>query len=202
VSGGAELTVTEKVSAIDPPSASQSQDGPSTDKHAVHYSSDRQDWATPPAFIEWYTNQIGHVFNLDAAASAENAKADHFYTIEDNALDREWWGHVWLNPPFGRELPLWLEKCAEQIKNPMVHSIRVLIPARTDTKWFHDIVMPHAYLVYLIKGRFNFRFDAAVPGANAPFPSMIVLYRKHNLPDCGITTLTVPKEARGYALDD
>jgi phage N-6-adenine-methyltransferase len=181
-------------------SASQESSPPST-KHSVHYSSDRQDWGTPPSFISWYTERIGHQFNLDAAASAENAKADHYYTIEDNSLDREWWGHVWLNPPFGRELPQWLEKCAEQIKNPMVHSIHVLIPARTDTKWFHDIVMPNAYLVYLIKGRFNFRFDEATPGANAPFPSMLVVYRKHNLPDAGVTVMAVPKEARGYVDD-
>lgn len=181
-------------------SASQESSPPST-KHSVHYSSDRQDWGTPPSFISWYTERIGHQFNLDAAASAENAKADHYYTIEDNSLERSWWGHVWLNPPFGRELPQWLEKCAEQIKNPMVHSIHVLIPARTDTKWFHDIVMPNAYLVYLIKGRFNFRFDEATPGANAPFPSMLVVYRKHNLPDAGVTVMAVPKEARGYVDD-
>jgi len=174
---------------------------PPSKEPSVHFSSDRQDWATPPAFIKWYESRIGHRFHLDAAASSRNAKADHFYTIEDDSLSREWWGHVWLNPPFGRELPRWLEKCAEQIKNPMVHSIHVLIPARTDTKWFHDLVMPHAYLAYLIKGRFNFRFDDAVPGANAPFPSMLVVYRRHNLPDCGIATLEVPKEARGYAPD-
>lgn len=168
----------------------------------VHYSSRKDDWGTPPAFIKWYESRIGHRFHLDAAASSRNAKADHFYTIEDDSLSREWWGHVWLNPPFGRELPRWLEKCAEQIKNPMVHSIHVLIPARTDTKWFHDLIMPHAYLAYLIKGRFNFTHtDENIPGANAPFPSMLVVYRRHNLPDCGIATLEVPQEARGYAPD-
>lgn len=175
-------------------SASQESSPSSTN---VHFSSGRQDWGTPPAFIKWYSARIGHGFHLDAAASAENTKAEHFYTIEDNSLDREWWGHVWLNPPYGREISLWLEKCAEQIKNPMVHSITALIPARTDTKWFHDLVMPHAYLIYLIKGRFNFT-QHQKPGANAPFPSMLVVYRKHNLPDAGLTVLSVPKEARGY----
>jgi phage N-6-adenine-methyltransferase len=164
----------------------------------VHFMSERQDWGTPRAFLEWLETDRSWTPNLDAAASIRNAKAPHFFTEDDDSLSKDWFGDVWLNPPFGNELPKFMKKCAEQIKRKEVRSIMVLIPARTDTKWFHEIVMPHAYLIYLIKGRFNFRVDNAVEGANAPFPSMLVLYRKHRLPDAGITTLEVPKEARGF----
>jgi phage N-6-adenine-methyltransferase len=164
----------------------------------VHFMSERQDWGTPRAFLEWLESDRSWTPNLDAAASIRNAKAPHFFTEDDDSLSKDWFGDVWLNPPFGNELPKFMKKCAEQIKRKEVRSIMVLIPARTDTKWFHEIVMPHAYLIYLIKGRFNFRVDNAVEGANAPFPSMLVLYRKHRLPDAGITTLEVPKEARGF----
>ena len=150
------------------------------------------DWATPRAFLEWLDNERSWKPDLDPAASIRNTKAPHFFNESD--------GNVWLNPPYGRAIPEWLEKCAKEIKRKEVRSIFVLVPARTDTKWFHEIVMPHAYLVYLIKGRFNFRFDEATPSANAPFPSMLILYRKHKLPEAGVTTLDVPKEARGWGV--
>ena len=168
------------------------------------FSSARQDWATPPAFIEWLRVEQLREFDLDAAALQTTAKApryfgpDHQIPANRDGLAAAWRGHVWLNPPFGREISAWLEKCAEEIKRPEVHSIIVLVPARTDTKWFHELVMPHAYLVYLIKGRFNFSCPGHVKDANAPFPNMLVVYRKHNLPDAGITVLDVPKEARGF----
>lgn len=156
------------------------------------------DWATPRAFMEYLKDERGWVPSLDVAASIRNTKAPHFYSEKDDGLSKEWYGNVWLNPPYGRAIPQWLEKCKEQIKSPLVKSIMVLVPARTDTKWFHELVMPHAYLVYLIEGRFNHVHSNSVPGANAPFPSMLILYRKHKLPEAGITTLKVPKEARGF----
>jgi len=161
-------------------------------------SSDRQDWGTPRAFMAFLEIEKGWKPNLDAAASIRNTKAPHFYSKTDDGLSKAWYGNVWLNPPFGTEIGSWMKKCSEEIKNDLVKSIFVLVPARTDTKWFHEIVMPSAYLVYLIKGRFNFRFDEATPGANAPFPSMLIVYRRHKLPDAGITILDVPKEARGF----
>jgi len=166
----------------------------------VHFMSERQDWGTPAEFLKWLKETKQWEPTLDAAADEKNAKAIHFFTEADDSLTKDWFGDVWLNPPFGTELPKFMAKCAEQIKNPLVKSIYVLIPARTDTKWFHEIVMPNAYLIYLIKGRFNFRVDNAVEGANAPFPSMLVVYRRNQIVSqrSGITTLEVPKEARGF----
>jgi len=166
---------------------------------SVHFMSENQAWGTPHSFMAFLEERFNWKPTLDAAASRENRKADCWYDEEENALIRPWNGQVWLNPPFGRELPQWLEKCASEIKNnAQCQAIYCLIPARTDTRWFHDIIMPNAYLVYLIKGRFNFVAPGAAEGANAPFPSMLVVWRRHRLPDCGITTLDVPKEARGF----
>jgi len=161
-------------------------------------SSDRQDWATPPAFMEFLQERFGFSPDLDCAASCDNTKAPEYFCEAEDGLSQEWFGNVYCHPPFGRELPLWLEKCSEEMKRDEVQSIYCLIPARTDTKWFHEIVMPNAYLVYLIKGRLNMIGSGNAPGANAPFPHMVVVWRRHRLPDCGITTLEVPLEARGY----
>lgn len=139
---------------------------------------------------------MGRDFDLDVAADESNAVTPNFFDIESNGLMQPWRGRVWCNPPYGREISQWVEKCAIEIKRKEVESIWLLVPARTDTVWFHDLVMPHAYLVYFIKGRINFNHDTSIKGKAAPFPSMLVLYRKHNLPDAGIATLDVPSSAR------
>ncbi len=166
----------------------------------VMFKSERQDWGTPDGFLDFLNDELCLRFDLDAAASDDNHKAPSYFTIEDDGLNCEWWGRVWLNPPFGRELPLWLEKCVQEIRREEVESIHVLIPARTDTKWFHEIVVPNAYAIYLIKGRFNFRFDRAIEGANAPFPSMLVHFKRDMCIDgsAAIMTLEVPKISRGF----
>lgn len=161
-------------------------------------------FATPKAFMDWLEEEMSWTPDLDAAASDLSAKAPRWFaglTDDDNGLLRSWAGNVWLNPPYGSAIPTWLEKCAVEIERPEVKSIFCLLPARTDTKWFHELVIPKAWLVYLIKGRFN--FEDGRHTSNAPFPSMLVVYRKkmyqpnHPFSKSGITTLDVPKEARG-----
>ena len=156
------------------------------------------DWATPRSFMDFLNKQRYWKPNLDAAATVGNTKAPRFYNPHQNGLKHPWFGDVWLNPPYGREIPKWLQKCKEEIQRKEVHSIMVLLPARTDTKWFHDMIMKDAYLVYLIRGRFNHQKKNQVKNSNAPFASMLVCYRKHRLGEAGITTLDVPKEARGF----
>lgn len=169
------------------------------------FTGDRSiDWGTPRSFIDWIQKYRKVTFTLDAAASDHNHKAPNYITKEMDSLSMNWSGHVWLNPPYGREIPKWLNKCVEQIHNPTVRSITVLIPARTDTKWMHEIVMPHADKVYLIKGRFNHVRANAIEGANAPFPSMLVVFDRTrqfwetDQPKAKILTLEVPKDARGF----
>ncbi len=155
------------------------------------------DFRTPRNFIRWLIeNKIGRDLSMDAAADKSNAVVEYYYDEETNGLTSPWFGVVWCNPPYGREISQWVEKAAKEIQRAEVESIWMLVPARTDTQWFHEIVIPNAYLVYLIKGRINFNHKTSIKGANAPFPSMLILYRKHKLPDAEITVLDVPKEAR------
>lgn len=172
------------------------------------FSSERQDWGTPPEFIEWLAYEFGWMPTLDASASDHNAKAQDYYTIEHDGLGLPWYGDVWLNPPFGRkELTSWLNKCREEYEHPVkvtgerLDSIYCLVPARTDTKWFHDIVVPTATRIYLIKGRFNFLFAGNVPGGSAPFPSMLIVWDKERRSYPQIQTLEVPSRARGFQCD-
>lgn len=160
-----------------------------------------QTWGTPRIFFNYLEERFLFVPDLDAAASSGNAKANFYFTEKDNSLVKQWFGQVWLNPPFGKVLlPQFLKKCNEQIKTEQVERIMVLIPARTDTKWFHEIVCKGATRIYLIKGRFNFESPYAKEGANAPFPSMLVEYTKmaryHNMPE--ILTLDINKKYRGW----
>jgi phage N-6-adenine-methyltransferase len=165
----------------------------------VHYMSERQDWGTPPAFLEWLKEKFNWVPDLDAAASPHNAKASAYYTAEDNSLEQSWSGNVWLNPPFGGELPKFLKKCADEIKRPEVESIVALVPARTDTKWFHEIVCRTATEVILIKGRFNFvQPDVSAPGANAPFPSMLVYWSNDQSGGVTFDTMEPSTTVRGF----
>ncbi len=162
--------------------------------------SKNQTWGTPKEFMNFLENRFYWKPNLDAAASIKNTKAPFYYSEKDNSLEKDWYGHVWLNPPFGKVLlPEFLRKCNEQIKRKEVLSIMVLIPARTDVIWFHDLVCKGATNIYLIKGRFNFDSPYAKEGANAPFPSMLVEYTKtrcHN--EIYIQTLEVDKKYRGW----
>lgn len=104
--------------------------------NTVHFSSATDDWETPQYFFnEW--NSIFH-FQLDACATSENAKAENYYTIAQDALTQEWaWaGMVWMNPPYGRHIGKWMQKAYQESCRGCV--VVCLIPARTDTKWWHD----------------------------------------------------------------
>lgn len=137
-------------------------------KTDVLFSGDSAEWETPQALFD-AMNEI-HGFTLDAAATKENAKCAKFFTREDNALTRSWAGEtVWLNPPYGRKIAALVRKAYEESRNPGT-TVVVLLPARTDTKWFHDYAIK--VQIKFLKGRL--KFGGSVN--NAPFPSMIVTF--------------------------
>ena len=140
----------------------------------VHYSSKKEDWQTPDDLYTRLNDEFGP-FTLDAAASSENAKCAAFFSKELDALNRDWTGRVWLNPPYGRKLYTWFHKAVLETK-VLRHAQRVvmLVPARTDTRWFHDFVQPYADDVQFLKGRVTFK-GAKHP---APFPSMVVVFER------------------------
>jgi phage N-6-adenine-methyltransferase len=136
---------------------------------SVHFSSQRSDWATPAGLFQDISDRWGP-FDLDPCATPENAKCARFLTPEDDGLSQPWSGRVFMNPPYGRAITHWIRKAWEEAHRPGVVVVG-LLPARTDTRWFHDHIEGCA-AVHFLKGRV--RFEGAP--ASAPFPSMIVVW--------------------------
>ena len=130
----------------------------------VMFSSKTDLWATPQELFDKY-NAIYH-FETDVCATPENAKCDKFYTPEMDGLKQEWKGVCWCNPPYGRQIGKWVEKGCKSFA-----TVVMLLPARTDTKWFHDYCLPYGKIEFL-RGRLNFGGCET----SAPFPSMIVVF--------------------------
>lgn len=133
------------------------------------FSSKTCEWETPIEFFQ-ELNAKYH-FTMDVCATKENAKCEKFFTKEDDGLVQEWQGVCWMNPPYGREIGKWVKKAfdtAEQGRGSVV----CLLPARTDTTWWHDYCMKGE--ITFIRGRLKFG------GCNnsAPFPSAIVVFKR------------------------
>ena len=114
-------------------------------------------------------------FSLDVCALPENAKCHRYFTPEIDGLKQKWSGGVWCNPPYGKEIGLWVQKACSEIKESYCDFIVMLLPARTDTRWFQDYVLGKSSL-YFLKGRLKFGDSKT----GAPFPSVIAVYTKFN----------------------
>lgn len=135
------------------------------------FSSATDLWSTPNDFFEKFNEEFH--FTLDPCATKENAKCPIFYTKEEDGLRQDWEGHVvFCNPPYGRELPKWVEKAYKESRKPNT-TVVMLIPARTDTRYFHDYIYHNATEIRFLKGRLKF----GNARNSAPFPSMVVIYR-------------------------
>jgi phage N-6-adenine-methyltransferase len=138
---------------------------------ACLYSSATDEWATPPAFFAKLNRR--YRFTLDPCATPENAKCPIYFTREQDGLKQDWGAHrVFCNPPYGRAIGAWARKCFEASQRGAL--VALFVPARTDTRWFHDWVHGKA-TVQFYRGRF--RFGEAKAGA--PFPSMLAVYLPH-----------------------
>ena len=136
----------------------------------VLFSSRSEDWETPQEFFDKLDAEFH--FTLDPCASAENHKCELYFTKEQNGLQESWGGNkVFCNPPYGRQIGKWVEKAYMESQKPDT-TVVMLIPARTDTKWFHKFIYGKAEIKF-VKGRLKFG------GAdnNAPFPSMVVVFK-------------------------
>ena len=136
--------------------------------------SQTDNWATP---IELFNKlKAEHRFDMDVAASSTNHLCKEWFGLDHpeegrrNGLEGQWEGHVWCNPPYGRGIKDWVLKASKHYD-----LVVMLLPARTDTKWFHELVLPNANVEF-IKGRLKFGGSKF----GAPFPSMIVTF-----PCCG-----------------
>lgn len=143
------------------------------------FSSKNMNWCTPQKFFEELDKEF--YFVLDVAATDKSTKCEKYFTPEDDGLSQSWnfGGSVFCNPPYGREIGKWVKKAYEESlkeKNPIV----LLIPARTDTKWFHDYIYNKAEIRF-IKGRLKFEDEDGNSSDSAPFPSMIVIYNRKEI---------------------
>ena len=133
----------------------------------VLFSSKSVVWETPQDLFDKLNAEFH--FDLDVCALPENAKCEKYYTPEDDGLLQPWNGTCWCNPPYGRTIGKWIQKAYETFAGG--GTVVMLLPARTDTKWFHEYIYNKAEIRF-IKGRLKFGNSKNV----APFPSMIVVF--------------------------
>jgi phage N-6-adenine-methyltransferase len=132
------------------------------------FSTGKDDWGTPPAFISYLEKELNIILGIDLAASAENAVAGLFLTEDTDFLKHEcknFSGDAWLNPPYSQNEAF--IKHAAKVARPDFR-IWILIPSRTDTAYWHDSLSSGA--LFFIRGRL--KFVGAKSGA--PFPSCVV----------------------------
>lgn len=138
-------------------------------------SSRKMDYCTPKSFFDSLNEEF--CFTLDAAATEKSAKCKLFYTPETDGLKSPWnlGGAVFCNPPYGRKIGEWVRKAYEEAKRGT--TVVLLIPARTDTQYFHEYIYGKAEIRF-IRGRLRFEDEDGRKYAPAPFPSMVVVYRR------------------------
>ena len=134
------------------------------------FSSKSSDWATPSEFFDKLNWRFGP-FDLDPCATPMTAKCINFYTPMEDGLSKDWEDHrVFVNPPYGREIAQWVKKSYDEGQKKNTRVV-MLIPARTDTKYWQDYVMK-AQEVYFVRGRLKFGESTN----SAPFPSAVVVF--------------------------
>lgn len=129
-------------------------------------SSNTDMWETPQDLFDAYNSVYD--FDIDVCAVPQNAKCERYFTPDVDGLKQDWVGTCWMNPPYGRQIGKWVRKAYEESKNGSV--IVCLLPARTDTAWFHDYCMKGK--IELLRGRLKFCGSKN----SAPFPSCVVVF--------------------------
>ena len=153
----------------------------STNKWENLMSSKDEAWRTPDHVYDYF-DRLYH-FNFDAAASPENARTEEYFTKKDNALNKSWSKpgvrrSIWVNPPYSRNLYPWIEKAYKESRKKDVSLVGVLVFSRTDTKWWHDFVIPHAYKIHFIQPRLRF-LDSKTgkKKGSATAPSVFIVFK-------------------------
>lgn len=131
------------------------------------FTSRTDEWETPKDFFDTMNKEFH--FNLDVCATKVNEKCEKYYTKKENGLCQQWHGNCWMNPPYGREIGKWMKKALEASKEGAL--VACLVPARTDTAWWHEYAMKGE--IRFIRGRLKFGGSQN----SAPFPSAVVIFR-------------------------
>jgi len=141
------------------------------------YSSLSGEWRTPQGLFNELDREFD--FNLDPCASTDSAKCGIFFGPKENGLATSWRlfgepSRAFVNPPYGRQIGAWIKKGYEESLDGTL--VVMLLPARTDTAWWHDYVMKATEIRY-IRGRLHFLDEWGLDRGPAPFPSCVVIFR-------------------------
>lgn len=140
------------------------------------FSSRTDEWATPQSLYDELNREFN--FTLDPCATSANAKCERYFTKEQDGLKQSWAGEiVFCNPPYGKMMSKWVEKCHQESAGA---TVVMLIPARTDTRYFHEFIYKK-HEVRFIRGRLRYNDGRG----QSPFPSMIVVMRPSDTKDKG-----------------
>src|SRR3990167_9984200 len=131
------------------------------EKAPAVFSSKSNEWITPQDFFDELDREFH--FTLDVCATKKNAKCELYFTKETDGLSEDWPGVCWMNPPYGRQIGFWVKKAMDEASTGS--TVVCLLPARTDTRWWHEYAMKGE--IRFIKGRLRFSGSKI----NAPFPS-------------------------------
>ena len=134
-------------------------------------SSLSDDWGTPQKVFDDLNSEFG--FTVDVCASEFNHKVANYFDVERDGLAQTWTGVVWMNPPYGRTIKAWMKKAFEAWQDGA--TVVCLVPARTDTAWWHDYAAK-ATEIRFIRGRLKF-VRPNQKSDSAPFPSAIVIFK-------------------------
>ena len=133
------------------------------------YSSDKMDWGTP-IFLFKYLNALFN-FTLDACAGPTNYKHPNYFSVDMNALTRNWHGRVFLNPPYGKNIGNWISKARQEVESGNAECVVCLVPVRSDSKWWHANCML-ANEIWLLDQRIEFEGSTN----KAPFPVALIIF--------------------------
>ena len=134
------------------------------------FTSNKDDWETPDDLFQRLDDEFH--FQLDVCASSKNTKCETYFTKSVDALTCDWfdYGVIFMNPPYGRQIGKFIKKAYEESQKGC--TVVCLLPARTDTAWFHDYCKKGE--IRFIRGRLKFSGSKN----SAPFPSMIVIFKE------------------------
>ena len=163
---------------------------------------DPNDWATPKPFFEMLADRFG-TFDIDVCAWPHNAKCERYYTQDDDGLAQEWYGDAWCNPPYGHgHIIQWMQKAEKEIRHRPLRIVVFLVPAATDTTWFHEYCVAHGALILFVKNRIH--FSSPERTGRGSHPSMVVRFTSASL-DRGIPlewgTIEATEEIRRGAIE-
>lgn len=108
-------------------------------------------WKTPLDLAEDVRHLFGGSIGLDPCCSENNLRAEEFYLPEHDGLSRTWLDRTWCNPPYGRDIPKWLNKAAKESLNG--HRIGLLLSvSRSEQDYFQEMIT-YSSAITLLKGK-------------------------------------------------